>query len=921
MPACWDGRAPPDALVDLLGSPTAGRDRGPAGSYGSDGIFTIFAGMPLLERDAAEAALGEYLNDALAGRGRCLFVSGEAGVGKTLLIQHFQASTSVRAVWGYCDGVATPGPFRPIRDLIRPLGGSVAEALGHGSRHDLAAALLDGADRSGVRMVVLEDLHWADQATLDLIVSLGRRVTDHPLLVVATFRDDELGPLHPLRSTLGRLATASSVRRIAIGPLSVDGVRELLGSTELDPVEIHRQTGGNPFLVTQMASSSSGRIPVRVEEWTVARLSPLSRAAVDALIAAALIGDRTEVDLLADVTPLTGDTRQEVASSGIVSFAEDRVIFQHELVRRVLEEKVATAGAASLHATILAALESRQGVEIARLAHHATAAGDAERAVAFAEEAARISAAAGSHREAAVQWGRVLRFPAAVTPAQRALFLEQRAYELYLTDALREAVATQAAALDAWRVIGDRLRVGNCLRALSRFAWYSGDRDRAVSAADDAIAELESLGVSPELALAYSNRAQLLMLESRFSRALEWGRRAIDLAEAVGDDETLVHALNNVGTSLAGSEPGAGYEQLRRSLDIALDKNLEEHVARAYTNLGCLALFNRDYQTSRSNFQAGIGYCRERDLDSWLLYMTAMQARLFLEQGEWEEALRAANWLLSHRRVETSITRSIALTIAGLIGARRGEPDQASLDEALDLVRPTGEADRTGYVRAARAEIAWLSGDFETGLREAKAGFDETLGVESVSIRALTALWVARVGGDVASVDVPEPARSEISGDLRAATLKWERMGCVYDDALCLGRLPEPEAAARAGTLLRDLGASATIKALNRYRRAARLPLIPRGPSARTRRNPAGLTERELDVLALLHEGLRNAEIAARLVVSEKTVDHHVSSVLRKLGVRSRAAAAIQAPRLISSLSPRVGTERSNREAGPAEPS
>lgn len=861
--------------------------------------------MNLLERENALAALTDYRSEAATGSGRCVLISGEAGIGKTALIRHFVAEADARAFWGYCDGLFTPRPLGPVHDVATELGQDVADALEDGDRQRLFKSVLRGIASPAPGILIIEDAHWADDATLDLLVFAVRRIHEVPALLVVTYRDD-LPAMHPLRLALGRVASAASIRRITLPPLTVAAVARLLTArgTDLDPVYVHRETGGNPFFVSETLQAGLDRVPQGVADAIAARTAALPIAAAEALSAAALCGSRVELEVVSEVIAATEQGAiVEAAASGVVQVEGRSLVFRHELVRRALERSVDPTRAKDLHRAILAALEKRAlgDEDAARLAYHAEQAGEIERVTAYADAAATAAHAVGAHREAAAQLSRLLRCGKALTREQRAHYLERRSYECYLTDQLADALATQKTAVDAWRALGNARRLGDSLRALSRFAWYGGDRQLAQSAADEAIDILEKQPLGRELAMAYSNRSQLYMLQADYSEAIDWGERAIALAERCDDAESLVHALNNVGSSQAGQGDEGGYLKLERSLQFAQQHGFQEHIARAYTNLGCSALFASDYPTARPYLDAGFTYCYDHDLDSWTLYIAAMRSRLLLEQAEWDAALQIARWLLSQRKVETAITRSIALIVEGLIAERRGGDGEARLVEALDLALPTGEADRIAYVRVARAETRWLRGDLAGAVDEAQAALSVALETESGGTRGLASVWLARVGGQPPEgIQVIEPIQLELRGAFEEAAIAWRAIGCVYDASVCAARSTTRGVVRDAATTLLSLDATAATTALERWRRAAGLGALPRGPRRSTRANPAGLTPREMEILGLLAEGLRNVDIARRLFVSEKTVDHHVSSVLRKLGVPSRGAAAARARELQS---------------------
>jgi DNA-binding CsgD family transcriptional regulator/tetratricopeptide (TPR) repeat protein len=744
--------------------------------------------------------------------------------------------------------------------------------------------------------VVLEDLHWSDEATLDVLRLLARRIEGLGALVLATYRD-ELARDHGLRIVLGEVGASRGVTRLAPAPLSVDAVAELAGSAGPDAGELHRRTAGNPFFVSEVLASGGAEMPDSVRDAVLARAARLRPDARRLLEAVAIVPQRTELWLLESLAAEDFGALEGCVASGMLRADRDAVAFRHEIARIAIEETLPPDRALSLHRAALAALGGR-GVDLARLAHHAEAAGDEEAVLRHAPAAAERAAELGAHREAAAQFERALRFSGGLAAERRAHLLERRSYECYLTDRIAEAIDARRLALDEHRRAGDRVREGDAHRWLSRLVWFLGDNATAEDEARRSVELLQQQEPGRELAMAYSNMAHLRMLATDRAGAASWGRRAIDLAERLGEVEILAHALNNVGTAELQAGRVGGRAKLERSLELALDAGLEEHVARAYTNLGAAPVRAHQYALADRYLDAGLAYCRERDLDSWLLYMTGWKARSDLDQGRWAAATDGASAVLRHPGVAVP-SRITPLVVLGLVRARRGDPDAwPPLDEALELARGTGELQRLAPVAAARAEARWLSGE------------DDRIAVETDEALALAAevgdpwpigelcAWRRRGGIGYAGPAAAEPFRLELEGDAAAAAAAWSALGCPYEAALALATSDDEPARRRGLAELRRLGGQPAAARVARALREGGARDVPGGPRASTLRNPAGLTRRELDVLALVADGLRNAEIASHLFLSEKTVAHHVSSILRKLGVRSRGQAAAEASRL-----------------------
>src|SRR5215469_536256 len=219
----------------------------------------------LLERSEQLKVLSETLAGvAGSSRGRVALVAGEAGIGKTALLRRFCADVdgSARVLWAGCEPLFTPRPLGPVLDLAVMIGGEVAARAADGARpFDVAAALLRELRSAGPSVLVLEDVHWADEATLDVVRLAGRRVADVPVLLVLSWRDDELGPSHPLRIVLGDLPGSDLVTRLELAGLSPQAVAELAGPAGVDAGELHRWTAGNPFFVTEVLAAGTGLVP------------------------------------------------------------------------------------------------------------------------------------------------------------------------------------------------------------------------------------------------------------------------------------------------------------------------------------------------------------------------------------------------------------------------------------------------------------------------------------------------------------------------------------------------------------------------------------------------------------------------------------------------------------------------------------
>jgi predicted ATPase len=384
----------------------------------------------LLERAEGLSVLEAALAEAIAGsRGRLVLVRGEAGIGKTALVRQFcdLKRPPVRILWGACEGLFTPRPLGPLVDVAQLIGGEFEDLIERGAPiHDVLSALGEEVAKRAPTVLVIEDLHWADEATLDVIRMLGRRVDRFGALVVATYRDDELGTHHPLRVVLGELARIQDAEWLDIPRLSRDAVALLSEPCGIDPDELYRKTGGNPFFVSEVLASGTGEVPATVRDAVLARAAGVSGPARQLLEAISIAPGSAQIGMLEAVAGDALRCLEECIEHGMVIPAGRAVAFRHELARLVIEESIAPDRRVALHARTLKALAGSS--DHARLAHHAEAAGDANAVLRFAPEAARRASALGAHRESAAQYERALRFGERMTPGQRAEILEHRSF-------------------------------------------------------------------------------------------------------------------------------------------------------------------------------------------------------------------------------------------------------------------------------------------------------------------------------------------------------------------------------------------------------------------------------------------------------------------------------------------------------------
>jgi DNA-binding CsgD family transcriptional regulator/tetratricopeptide (TPR) repeat protein len=853
--------------------------------------------MELLERGHALEALGAAHGSAKRGEGRVVFVAGEPGIGKTSLVTRFLAGLEpgARVLFGSCDDLTIPRPLGPFRDFAATVSPGLAGALAAGAApHEIQTLLVEELELPPLPTVlVLEDVHWADEATLDSITLVGRRIGSLPALLVVTFRGGEAPPGHPLHAAVGAVPADAAVF-LELAPLSRDAVAALAGDRAR---RVYATTGGNPFYVAELlASPAVGSLPRSVANAVRGRASRLDHPSRRLLEIVSVVPNRVPISVLDAVMSEWAAAAEEPERRQLLELEPGFVRFRHELARHAIASSMTAATRRRVHAGILAAL-LEAGADPAEIVHHAEAAAEEDVVADYAAVAARRAAALESHREAFSHYLRAADFAARLPAHEEAQLRFELASAAYVVSRLDVAFPAIERATALYRTLGDETSVGKCLRVAARFHWYSGDGDAARRAAHEAVSILEPLGASSELAAAYSTLSQLAMLGEDTSQAIAMGEIAYELATLLGDDATRAHALVNIGTARVQLDPDAT-ETLFEARAIADRSGTRHEGARALVNLAyTLMCWGRPLE-ARVHVEEAIAYTAKYEVHTLAQYAGTLLAWLRLRAGEWDEAEQYASRVVSGGQ---SIPQLLARTVLSELAIRRGDPEAE--DELVSLAaqaQRTGELQRLAPVVELQVESALLSGApmpcrrIEVLLEEVRRTRGSFTGWGAVRMAVIASV----VGIEVEVEGSGSPALDAVlRQDWRAAADAYGEIGWRYDRALMLSLLDDEESLTEALAIARELGAEPLARrAAGRMRELG--AAVPRGPRAATRANPAGLTARQLEVLALLVDGRSNAEIAERLVVSPRTAEHHVAAVLAKLGATTRWDAVRRATEL-----------------------
>jgi|GEM_PF-94931 len=790
---------------------------------------------PLLEREPELAALATALDGLQRrGEGTVVCVSGPPGLGKTTLVARAVADAGDELVVlaAACEDLMTPRALGPFRDMVLPDGRPLVEDDEVSS--DLSAVLRrlhDLVARDGPVVVVVEDLHWADDATVDLLRMLVRRGPGLPAVLLMTYRDEDIGVDHPMRRLLGSLRAPA--RHLALRPLSAIAVGRLTDGTGLTGAEVHAVTGGNPFFVSEIVANPDQAVPTSVRDSVLSRLGTCSAPARDAVQVLSVVPGHAErwlAEALVDVPAALGEAeRRQLIGSDAAG-----VWFRHELARRAIEEDL-TAAERTAHHRAAAEVLAARSADPARVLHHAALGALPDLVREQALLAAGQAVAAGAHRQAAAHLERLLSFRDQLPADTVAGALTDRAHSLYLLNRFAESQRLAVESVAMWESIGDPAQLARALVGLARTGlWAVGPRfaeqaaQRAVAAAEraatagsedsDASTTVLLAQAHAELARARGNLATVGPVSEPSPGALEHAARAVELAREVGRADLVAHALTYRGTErLSNGDPG-GRDDLDEAVRLAAGDPRVEYVTRGCVNASGAAYRSGEPELALDYVRTGLAGCADGEFFAGEYRLHLTRATIQLSTGSWAEAEAGLRELVD-RPGEPGLMRPMAVSLLARLLARRGDDQARSLlARAVADVAGSDEPHLVGPVAAAAAELHWLhgSGQLPVFVRDA---YDLARRRRHLVSQAELATYALRCDqalprGDGPDPDVPPgPWGPALAGDHQRAADGWRALHERYEQAVETWAAGERDTAAE---LLTRLGAAATLDRLQR---------------------------------------------------------------------------------------------------------
>jgi DNA-binding CsgD family transcriptional regulator/tetratricopeptide (TPR) repeat protein len=938
----------------------------------------------LVGRGAELAALRAALDTARTGHGRVVVVVGDAGLGKTRLLDRFAGEVGDATVFtGGGIPLAGDAPYAPLIDVFRalsalhPPAAPVLLQAGQGPRPDplggtrllaAAGAAVHAAAASGPLVVAVEDLHWVDAATRDVLAYLARAIRDDPVLLLTTARAEELAAGGPAALFVTELLRLPHAQRITLPPLPDPDIRALAGAIADPPLppavldRLVRRAAGNPLFAEELlaADPTGDAVPDTVREVVLARFDRLPGDGRRVVRAAAVLGREVAEPVLAAVAPDDLDGLTAAVRHGFLTAAGGSYAFRHPLIQETVYADTPLPQRRRMHRAAARALDVPQPAapvaelagRAAQVAHHRRHAGEEPAAVRAALRAGELAMAAHAPADALTHYRYALS-----TDHIGVSEWEQAAEAASMAGDNELAKRLAARVVEAVDPAREPVRAALRLERLARFSWLGGDTAGARVAYERSLRAIPAVP-STARARILAAAAQNLMLQGRNAAALANGLEAIEVAAAADAPAERAHATDTVGTSLAKlGRHAAGVALLREAIGLASALGDEAEVARCYVNLteaygdarrigdaerageegltrvAASGLARPFAGPILGNLLHGLYLaCRWDELlrrfdlgmaddpPAWSsVPMLAVRARVALARGDLDTAAGTVATMAAVPGVPADpqfgpLTAVLTAELAAARGAYRQA--RAALDRAAQML--DGKDDQPPRqaltVVAVRVEADALEAAGRAGRRTDAGAAAERADRHLAAATSALSRAVAAGGEHNApfalALAVASAERTRIGPEPPDPAV-WQR---VADDPLAdpyltaRSRFREAEswlarrarrrasvALAAAGEIADALGAAPLAAEVAGLGRRARLAPPERPPARAT--DPLGLTPREREVIALLHAGLSNAQIARTLFISEKTASVHVSNILRKLGVTSRLQAARHAHR------------------------
>ena len=955
----------------------------------------------------------DSLDRANGGSGQLVFIAGDSGIGKTRLLCEFVRNVRTRPQVDLLEGNSydeDPVPYGPFIDMMRSVLrrdgiAVVAERAGPWVA-DLARLLPELASfvttentendtqmqkrrlfeaiyqvikprDTECRILLLEDLHWSDQTSQELILYLSRTITRERVLLLATYRTDELYRRHPLTHLIAQLTRDRCYREVQLAALSPAETTQLIETTlnrrmpQAFILALHARAEGNPFFIEEMVralieqqkidhmietlgqhyTNEPIELPLSIKDSVVQRIIDLDPVTSEALQYAAIIGRQFDFDLLLHLLNIEEDQLVQ----GLTQLVErqlivedngshhDRYRFRHELTREAIYSDLLGRERRIKHREVLQALETmypdNQEEVLDQLAYHSLHARELTKAAYYAQLAGDRAARMYAFREAVIQYEMALETAECEDTIERATLYDKLGKTAHALSDTNRAMRAWREAHDLYTQCDHRITAAHIWQQLGRVSWIRGDKKAAFEYTKEALARLEKEPPGIELAMAYSAMSALYMLTNQQQESIEWGEKALQLADELGDPSVKPHALNNIGCSLVElGKAKEGIDYLCESLALSKELRSWSDTVRAYHNLGVDLTELGQFKRALAVVEEGIDFAQKFGLESSISTMPIKMGQIKMMLGYWDEALhwydyveRTLGWE-SHKIAFYSATEKSRLLLA-----------QGRIDETEQLLAPFMSPDSpwndSSYLLLMSAHIALIRGNIDKAISQMNrcveslthqykmpeivhflsVGADIYLRVEDTE-QAATFFNLVEPHLDQSTENVFAHTHLEhIQGMLatrqkryaealqhfRQALTQWQTMELPYEEARTRQRLAEclfqtnnPDAAieaqqelATAQAIFERLGAPLDLMANEAI--AQRFDTKRRSSTPRGRTN--GLTRRERQVIALIAQGLSNRDIAEKLVISEKTAEVHVSNILGKLHFTSRAQAAAYA--------------------------